>query len=467
MPKRNLNAVSPLDGRYSAKMGGLGERVGEAGLAAYRVLVECRYLAKLAATRGLGIRALTSSEKALLEKLPALTPADAARIAAIEDTGADGRPATRHDVKAVEYFIKDKLARTSLKDLREYVHFGLTSEDVNNISYALLLRDCLALEILPALEKILGELGNMAVKYAETPLLARTHGQPAVPTTFGKEFRVFHARLARQMGQLANAEILAKLNGASGNYNAHAAAFPAADWEKFSREFVEGFNAGKGPRLRHNPFTTQIEPHDSYAELFDALRRANTILLAFCQDMWRYISAGLVAQKTVAGEIGSSTMPQKVNPIHFENAEGNLGLANALLGFFSTKLPVSRLQRDLSDSTVERNFGSAFGYCLAAYSSLLAGLGRVSVDPAAARGELEAHPEVLAEGIQTVLRRERETGAYELLCEFTRGRSVSAAELAAFIDGLKIKPAVKAELKKLSPLNYTGLAARLARKKEA
>lgn len=461
--QRNLNAVSPLDGRYAARMGELGGRTGEAGLAAYRVKVECRYFAKLASTKGLGIRPLKPAEKEILEKIPLLKQADAERIAAIEDTGTDGRAPTRHDVKAVEYFIKDKLAATTLHDIAEYVHFGLTSEDVNNISYSLMLRDCLALEILPALDQVLGVLDHMARKEAETPLLARTHGQPAVPTTFGKEFRVFHARLERQVKQLRNAEICAKLNGASGNYNAHVAAFPKTDWEKFSREFVESFNTGKGPRLAHNPFTTQIEPHDSYVELFDALRRTNTILIAFCQDMWRYISAGLVAQKAVAGEIGSSTMPQKVNPIHFENAEGNLGMANAMLGFFAAKLPISRLQRDLSDSTVERNFGSAFGYSLAAYGSLLNGLGRISVNGGAARAELEAHPEVLAEGIQTILRREHEAGAYELLCKFTRGRGVGAEEMVSFIDGLKIKPAVKAELRKLSPLNYTGLAAKLAK----
>ncbi|HNW42932.1 MAG TPA: adenylosuccinate lyase [Elusimicrobiales bacterium] len=461
--QRNLEAVNPLDGRYASKMGRLGALTGEGGLARYRTLVECRYLAKLAATRGLKIRRLTRTELSFLEKLPLLGEKDVRHIVAIEETGAGGVAATRHDVKAVEYFIKEKLSRTSLRDIKEFVHFGLTSEDVNNISYALMLRDCLAVEIIPAFEEILAALDALALKYADTPLLARTHGQPAVPTTFGKEFRVFHARLLRQTEQLKAAHICAKLNGASGNYNAHAAAFPGTDWEKFSREFVESFNTGRGPALSHNPFTTQIEPHDSYAELFDALRRADTILLAFCQDMWRYISAGLVVQRAVAGEIGSSTMPQKVNPIHFENAEGNLGLANALLGFFSAKLPVSRLQRDLSDSTVERNFGAAFGYSLAACRSVLTGLGRVSVNAAAARLELESHPEVLAEGIQTILRREGETGAYELLCKFTRGRSVGAAELGTFIDGLKLKPAVKAELKRLSPLNYTGLAAKLAK----
>lgn len=462
---RNINAVSPLDGRYSGKMGGLG--FGEAALARSRALVECRYLGKLCAFPGVDIRELKPSEKALLLKLPVLSDKDVLEIIAIEETGSAGLPPTRHDVKAVEYFLKKRLRATSMRDLAEYVHFALTSEDVNNIAYALMLRDCLRAEIIPALEEILAALDALALKHAAAPLLARTHGQPAVPTTFGKEFRIFHARLRRQVAQLKSARICAKLNGASGNYNAHTAAFPGADWERFSREFIESFNSAGGPSLECNPFTNQIEPHDSYAELFDNLRRANTILVAFCQDMWRYISAGLVKQKAVAGEVGSSTMPQKVNPIHFENAEGNLGLANALLGFFSSKLPVSRLQRDLSDSTVERNFGVALGHGLAAYRSVLDGLSRAAVDEAAAGAELERHPEVLAEGIQTILRREGETGPYELLSKFTRGREITAAGLGEFIDGLKLKPGIKAELKRLSPLNYTGLSKKLANRKES
>jgi len=465
--QRNINAVSPLDGRYTGKAGNLGRAFGEGALARCRALVESRYLLKLCATPGVKIRRLKPAEKAFLEKLPLLTDSDVLEIITVEETGSDGVPPTRHDVKAVEYFLKKKLRRTSLRDITEFVHFALTSEDVNNLSYALMLRDGLKTEILPALEEILAALDALALKHAAAPLLARTHGQPAVPTTFGKEFRVFHARLSRQVRQLKGTRLCAKLNGASGNYNAHTAAFPAADWPKFSKEFIESFNQGSGPALECNYFTTQIEPHDSYAELFDNLRRTNTILLAFCQDMWRYISAGLVKQKAVAGEVGSSTMPQKVNPIHFENAEGNLGLANALLGFFSAKLPVSRLQRDLSDSTVERNFGVAFGHGLAAYKSLLTGLSRSAVDEAAARAELELHPEVLAEGIQTILRREGETGPYELLSKFTRGREVTAAGLGGFIDGLELKPAVKAELKRLSPLNYTGLSAQLAKRKES
>ena len=460
--QHDLNSLSPLDGRYAEKTAPLTRCMGDAALTRYRALVECRYLIKLCATPGVKIRVLKPSEKALLNKLSSLSDTEIELIYAIETTGAGGIPATRHDVKSVEYFLKSRLERSSMRDIKEYVHFGLTSEDVNNISYALTLRDALAKEVLPALAEILKVMDTLARKHAAAPLLARTHGQPAVPTTFGKEFRVFHARLNRQYAQLEKARICAKLNGATGNYNAHAAAFPGADWERFSKEFIESFNAGRGPALEYNPLTTQIEPHDSYAEVFDALSRANTILLAFCQDMWRYISAELVGQKAVAGEIGSSTMPQKVNPIHFENAEGNLGLANAMLAFFSSKLPVSRLQRDLSDSTVERNFGAAFGHSLVAYKALLTGLSRVSVNEAFAAGELEAHPEVIAEGIQTILRRERATAPYEQLSRLTRGRRVTLVELREFIDGLELKASVKTELRKLSPLNYTGLAVKLA-----
>lgn len=458
--KREVSALSPLDGRYAGKLGGLAVLCGEGGLIRYRVLVECRYLAALCEARVPGSRRLGAAEKKFLEELAVLSEDDVRRIIDIEEKGADGLPPTRHDVKAVEYFIRERLSGGALEDLSELVHFALTSEDVNNLAYALLLRDSLKQELLPALEALLKELDALAVKYAAAPLLARTHGQPAVPTTFGKEFRVFHARLARQAAQLRRFRVLAKLNGASGNYNAHAAACPKTDWEKFSRGFVESFGG-----LEFNPVTTQIEPHDTYAELFDNLRRANTVLVGFCQDMWRYISAGLVKQRAVAGEVGSSTMPQKVNPIHFENAEGNLGFANAQLAFFSAKLPVSRLQRDLSDSTVERNFGAALGHSLAAYKSVLEGLSRSEPDPEAARAELLAHPEVVAEGVQTVLRREGAAGAYEKLKEFTRGREVTAAGLARFMNGLDLKPAVKAELRRLTPLTYTGLARRIAERR--
>lgn len=465
MPWAN-EALSPLDGRYAGRLRGLRRFAGDSALARYRIRVECGYLERLCGTPQAKTRKLKPKEKAYLQKLHSLTQKDLTLLSTIETSGTARIPPTKHDVKAVEYFIKDKLSRTSLKDIKELVHCGLTSEDVNNISYALMLRDCLRFEILPALRDLAGRLDEMSVRHAAMPLLARTHGQPAVPTTFGKELRVCHARLCRQIKQLENARLYAKLNGAVGNYNAHSVAFPQVDWLKFSREFIDSFNDGEGPRLVCNTLTTQIESHDGCAEVFDNLRRANVVLLGLCQDMWRYISDGLVVQKAVAGEIGSSTMPQKVNPIHFENAEGNIGLANALLGFFSEKLPVSRLQRDLSDSTVLRNIGVALGHCLVAYRSALEGLSRVAFNEAAARAGLAAHPEVVAEGMQTILRREGAVGAYEALAALTRGRVVTQAELNAFAEEVSVSPAAKKALKSLSPLSYLGLAVKLAAKRE-
>ncbi len=437
-----MDLISPLDGRYSPLIKGMGRRLGEGVLIRHRLQVECRYLQKL------GIRKLKPHEKRILAGLEDPTQSDLARIVRLEAV-------TKHDVKAVEYYLRERLLKTSLKDLAGFVHFGLTSEDVNNIAYALMLTDGLQSEILPALNAILKTLDKLSVRYAASPLLARTHGQPAVPTTFGKEFRVFHSRLSRQVRGLESIHLCAKLNGAVGNYNALCAAFPKRDWERFSRDFILSFG------LDYSPLTTQIEPHDSQAELFDALRRVNIILLGLCQDLWRYISLGLIVEKAVAGEIGSSTMPQKVNPIKFENAEGNLGLANALLGFFSAKLPISRLQRDLSDSTVLRNFGVAFGHCLVAYQFLVSGLAGISVNEAAALAELESHPEVISEGIQTILRREKAVQPYEQLARLVRGRRVSLKELHAFIDGLDVRPTVKRELKSLSPTNYLGLAKKM------
>jgi len=465
MPREN-EVLSPLDGRYAGRLEGLLKCAGDGALARYRVRVECRYLERLCGTPQAGTRRLKPKETAYLQKLHLLTQKDLTLISTIETTGAYGIPPTKHDVKAVEYFIKLRLVSTSLKDIKELVHCGLTSEDVNNMAYALMLRDCLRLELLPALRELSAVLDGMAVRYAAFPLLGRTHGQPAVPTSFGKELRVFQVRLSRQIRQLESLKLYAKLNGAVGNYNAHAAAFPRVDWRRFSREFVESFNADGGPRVACNLFTTQIEPHDSFAEAFDNIRRANVILLDLCGDMWRYISDGLVAQKAVSGEIGSSTMPQKVNPIHFENAEGNLGLANAMLGFFSSKLPVSRLQRDLSDSTVLRNIGVALGHSLVAYASVHEGLARAGFDEAAARAALDAHPEVIAEGLQTILRREGAAGAYEKLAALTRGRRVTLAELRSFADGLSVSPSARKALKELSPLSYTGLSEKLAVQKE-
>ena len=452
----NLKAISPIDGRYAARTAPLAPFFSEEALIRHRVEVEAVYLELLCKHRGTGIRRLSKTELAILAALRNISPADAARIKKIEAV-------TRHDMKAAEYFIKEKLARTSLRDLSELVHFALTSEDINNFAYALMLSRALESALLPALHRILGELKTRALLHASAPLLARTHGQPAVGTTFGKEFAVFAARLERQTAALEQLTISVKFSGAAGNYNAHLAAFPDVDWPAFSG--LMAAQAGKDLKIKLalTGLATQIEPHDTYAELFDVLRRANTVLLDLAQDMWRYISDDLIVQKKVAGEVGSSTMPQKINPIQFENAEGNLGLANTLCAFFSSKLPVSRLQRDLSDSTIERNFGAAFAHSLIAYDSILDGLSRSAVDERKAAAGLYEHPAVYAEAIQTVLRREGFNKPYEALKELTRGRRITHADLELFIRRLAVKPAVRAELFKLITAPYVGLAPELAR----
>lgn len=453
-----LNAVGPLDGRYAVVAGPLAEIFSEKGLMKYRVKVEAEYLLALSDSPGADVRKFSAEEKKTLCRLWELSDSDAGMIKDIEERGCGGIGPTNHDLKALEYFIKEKLKQTTLKDCLEWVHFALTSEDVNNCACSLMLCDGLERVIVPALREIHGGLEGFAGKYGNLAMLARTHGQPASPTTLGKEFKVFSSRLKKQLEQLEKIKLPVKLNGATGNYNAHVAAYPKADWLKFTRDFAERFNAGRKIKVCPNFVTTQIEPHDGYAELFDALKRVNSILIGFDQDIWRYISDGWIKQKIVKSEVGSSTMPHKVNPINFENSEGNLGLANALLEFFSRKLPVSRLQRDLSDSTVMRNFGVALGHCLVGYKYLSRGLDKIEADESVISRELESHPEVTAEAIQTILRREGVSMPYEALKQLTRGRRVTAADMEKFIDGLAVKPSVKAELKKLRPGNYTGLA---------
>jgi adenylosuccinate lyase len=394
--------------------------------------------------------------------LYALSLDDAAVVSGIELKGHKGIKATNHDVKAVEYFIKEKLGETSLRDVVEWIHFGLTSEDVNNIAYGLLLGDALEKVIIPALDGLKVAIEKFARAYKNLPMLARTHGQPASPTTFGKEFKVFAARLERQRADLQRREIAVKCNGATGNYNAHVAAYPKVDWVKFTEDFVGRFNGERTIKLQPNLVTTQIEPHDTYAELFDNMRRINVILIDFNQDIWRYISDGWVVQKAVEGEVGSSAMPHKVNPIKFENSEGNLGVANTLFAHFSNKLPLSRLQRDLSDSTVERNFGVAFAHSLVSYRYLLEGLSKITIHEMRIVEELEKHPEVIAEAIQTILRREGMSMPYEELKAITRGREVTLVDLHTFIDSLKVSDGLKSELKRLTPKNYIGIANVLA-----
>jgi adenylosuccinate lyase len=408
------------------------------------------------------LRKLSDKEKKLIRSLYNLSEADAQIISDIETKGYKNIKATDHDVKAVEYFIKDKLAGTSLKDILEYIHFALTSEDTNNIAYGMMLSDGIGNIIQPKLCQVIKAINGQGLKAGHLPMLARTHGQPASPTTFGKEFTVFAARLYRQISILEIQEILVKLNGATGNYNAHMAAYPKTDWIKFTGTFINNLNKNRLIKLKANLQTTQIEPHDSYIEIFDCLRRINTILIDFNQDMWRYISDEWLVQKPVEGAVGSSTMPHKVNPIKFENSEGNLGLANALFEFFARKLPISRLQRDLSDSTVQRNFGTALSHCLIAYEYLLKGLANIRVNEQKIREDLNRHPEVIAEAIQTVLRREGVKMPYEQLKELTRGKQVTLADLYGFIDSLEVSDAVKQELKKFTPENYIGLAEKLS-----
>ena len=452
MPDAQLLALSPLDGRYAAKVDALRPIFSEYGLVRARVRVEVEWLLALAAEPG--IVELAPFPADVAARLRALADGfsaeDAARVKAIERT-------TNHDVKAVEYFIKERLeGDAALAPALEFVHFACTSEDINNLAYGLMLAEARASVLLPALDGIVASLRALAHAQAAQPMLSRTHGQTASPTTLGKEMANVVARLERQRAQLAAVELTGKVNGAVGNYNAHVAAYPEVDWPVFARRFVEGLG------LVFNPYTTQIEPHDCIAELGDAARRANTILVDLCRDTWGYISLGYFRQKLREGEVGSSTMPHKVNPIDFENAEGNFGIANALFGHFSEKLPISRWQRDLTDSTVLRALGTAFGHTLVALDSLAKGLGKLTVAPDRLGADLDAAWEVLAEAVQTVMRRHGLPNPYEQLKALTRGQGITADSMRAFIDGLDLPAAERDRLLALTPAGYTGLAARLA-----
>lgn len=446
-----LAALGPLDGRYRADVASLASFFSEAALFRYRVRVEVEYLIFLSRARGIHfVPPLTPPQQAALRALYRQFGDDDALAIAAWDRRVN------HDVKAVEYWLRERLTTLGLTGHLEAVHFALTSEDVNNLAYALTVKEAREMILLPALESLLERIRQLADEEAATPMLARTHGQPATPTTFGKEMNVFFMRLRRAINDMMAIKITGKLNGASGVFAAHHVALPQIDWLKFSRAFVRSLD------LEPILLTTQIEPHDTLAALCDTLKRIGAILTDLSQDCWRYISDGYLVQAARAGEVGSSTMPHKVNPIDFENAEGNLALAGALLELFSRKLPVSRLQRDLSDSTVLRNLGLAFGYCLLAYQRLLRGLQKVAVDRARLRRDLEAHPEVLAEAIQTILRREGFAEPYELLKSFSRGRALTAEDIARFIDSLPVSDAVRAELQALAPAAYIGLAVKLA-----
>jgi len=451
MKNTNLTSISPLDGRYAGKCDPLRNLFSEYGLIHLRTQVEVRWLQFLADHPGIeGVGPLSPVVNTFLDDLVVKFDRESAqKVKDIEST-------TNHDVKAVEYFLSESFGDDQeLGKLRPFLHFACTSEDINNISYALMLRRGRDEVLLPALRKITGRLSETARLTAEVPMLSRTHGQTASPTTLGKELANVVWRLERQIKLLADVPTLAKMNGAVGNFNAHVVAYPDVDWPVASEAFIESLG------LDWNPYTTQIEPHDWVAEYCDALARINTILIDYCRDTWAYIALGYFKQKKVATEVGSSTMPHKVNPIDFENAEGNLGMANALLGHFAAKLPISRWQRDLTDSTVQRNLGVAAGHTLLACESILKGLSRLEHDTSRIEADLADRWEVLAEPVQTVMRRYGIEDAYEQLKELTRGEMIDQAALQTFVAGLDIPQASKTGLLELTPLTYTGIAAQL------
>ncbi|MEJ6080484.1 adenylosuccinate lyase [Vibrio sp. 1-Bac 57] len=454
MELSGLTAVSPVDGRYGSKTAILRDIFSEFGLIKFRVQVEVRWLQKLAQTDGIAeVPAFSAEANAHLDAIVAnFCEADAQRVKDIEAT-------TNHDVKAVEYFLKEKVAdNAELNAVSEFIHFACTSEDINNLSHALMLGTAKTDVILPYCNRIVDAIKAKAIEYKAIPMMSRTHGQPASPTTLGKEFANVVARLQRQVKQIEATEQLGKTNGAVGNYNAHLSAYPEVNWQGFAEEFVTSLG------VTFNPFTTQIEPHDYIAELFDAIARFNTILLDFDRDVWGYICLGHFKQKTIAGEIGSSTMPHKVNPIDFENSEGNLGLANAIFDHLAAKLPVSRWQRDLTDSTVLRNLGVAIGYSVIAYEASLKGISKLEANEANMLKDLDANWEVLAEPIQTVMRRYAIEKPYEKLKELTRGKRVDGPGMSQFIDTLELPEAVKTELKAMTPASYIGQAIELVDK---
>jgi adenylosuccinate lyase len=449
----SLSAISPIDGRYAEKTVALREIFSEYGLMRYRVLVEIRWLEALAAHEGIPeVLALSADARARLQKIAdGFDLGEAQRVKSIEDT-------TNHDVKAVEYYLKEKIsANAELSGIKEFIHFACTSEDVNNLSHALMLKDAREKVLLPAMDKLIKAIGGLSHLYAEQPMLSRTHGQPASPTTLGKEMAVFTQRLMRQRTQFAAVPLLGKINGAVGNYNAHLAAYPDVDWTAMSAAFIKGLG------IEQSPATTQIEPHDYIAEYFHALSRFNTILIGFARDIWGYISVGYFKQRTIAGEVGSSTMPHKVNPIDFENAEGNLGIANAILQHLAEKLPISRWQRDLTDSTVLRNLGVGVAHSLVSFQSLQKGIGKLEADAWKMGQDLDGNWEVLGEAIQTVMRRYGLPEPYEQLKRLTRGQKIGRDVIRDFVQSLAIPEADKTRLLQMTPATYTGNALQQAK----
>lgn len=442
-----INAISPLDGRYNEKVKELANFFSESALIRSRIAVEVEWLIYICNKLKLdGSNLLSVPEQNALRKLyKEFKEEFAEEVKEIEKT-------TNHDVKAVEYFLQKALKVLKRSDLISFIHFGCTSEDINNLAYAAMLNGGLKNILIPNLEEILNKIKDIFEKYKDQPMMSHTHGQPASPTTVGKEFKNLGARLFRQVEHLKNAEIFGKMNGAVGNFNAHKIAYPDVEWLKASKEFVEELG------LKWQKYTTQIEPHDYMAEIFDNIRRINTILIDFDRDLWTYISMNYFKQKRIKNEVGSSTMPHKINPIDFENSEGNLGIANALFTHFSEKLPISRMQRDLTDSTVLRNIGSAFAYSLLSYKSTLKGLDKLEINVEKIEADLDNNWELLAEPIQTVMRRYGIEDAYEQLKELSRGEKLTKAKVADFVEGLKIPKEAKNRLLELSPKSYIGLA---------
>ena len=443
-----LTALSPVDGRYASKTNAYRPFFSEYGLIKHRVLVEIRWLQALANHSEITeVSPFSSNANQTLESiLDNFSEDDAQRVKDIERT-------TNHDVKAVEYYLKEKIEdNAELNAVSEFIHFACTSEDINNLSYALMLKGGREEALLPEIDQLIESIKALAGEYAEIPLLCRTHGQPASPSTLGKEMANVAYRLQRQRKQIAEVELLGKINGAVGNYNAHLSAYPNLDWEKFAKDFVESLG------LTWNPYTIQIEPHDYIAELFDAVSRHNTIIIDFCRDIWSYISIGYFKQKVIAGEVGSSTMPHKVNPIDFENAEGNMGMANAMMAHLSQKLPISRWQRDLTDSTVLRTLGVGLGHTSIAIQSTLKGISKLEVNEAAIAADLDRNWEVLAEPVQTVMRRYGIEKPYEKLKELTRGQRINAEIMAQFIEALEIPRDAKDLLLEMTPASYIGNA---------
>ena len=451
MDDHNLLAISPLDGRYAGKVDHLSQYFSEAALMRYRTLIEIEWLIHLFNEAKLkGTKPFKAGELKILRSIyEEFDVINAKRVKEIEKI-------TNHDVKAIEYFIKEEIKGGPIEKYQEFIHFGCTSEDINNLAYACMLRDFIDREYMPMLSGVVQEIYSMALQYKGLPMKSRTHGQPATPTTLGKELVNFVARLEREMEIAINGNyLMGKMNGAVGNFNAHIVAYPEVNWLDVSKTFVQGLGIGV------NMYTTQIEPHDCYADLFDSMKRINNIVLDFARDMCMYISLGYFKQRTIKGEVGSSTMPHKVNPIDYENAEGNIGIANALFEHLSAKLPISRLQRDLSDSTVQRNIGTACAYSILAFKSALTGLSKSEVNKIAISDDLKDEWELLAEPIQTILRKNKVHGAYEKLKELTRGKKIDKKGMQKFINGLKISVGEKKRLLALTPERYVGLAENL------